>query len=84
MVPPEPLQTAGCILQLLKNNSELKFKNNLLPFFHSVKPAVFDLFLTIVIAAYLAAVYLAIFNFAHLYSAICKITNNANAKTKVN
>lgn len=48
---------------------------------NSVKPAVFDLFLTIVIISYLSAVYFAILYFGHFYSAICKLSNN---KAKVN
>lgn len=48
---------------------------------YSVKPAVFDLFLTFVIVAYLGSVYLAIVSFPTLYGAMCKLSNT---KVKVN
>uniref|UniRef100_A0A182M8Z5 Nicalin n=1 Tax=Anopheles culicifacies TaxID=139723 RepID=A0A182M8Z5_9DIPT len=48
---------------------------------YNVKPAVFDLFLTFMIAAYLTAVYFAIFHFPRLYGIVCRMTV---AKTKVN
>ncbi|KAJ6636116.1 Nicalin-1 [Pseudolycoriella hygida] len=48
---------------------------------YSVKPAVFDLFLTFVIVAYLSSVYLAIVSFPTFYDAICKMSNN---KVKTN
>lgn len=48
----------------------------------SVKPAVFDLFLTFAIIGYLVSVYFAIILFPDLYSAICKLCNKN--KTKVN
>lgn len=48
---------------------------------YNVKPAVFDLFLTFMIAAYLSAVYFAIFHFPRLYGFVCRMTV---AKTKVN
>lgn len=42
---------------------------------YSVKPAVFDLFLTFVIVAYLGSVYLAVVSFPTFYDAICKLSN---------
>ncbi|XP_037956726.1 nicalin-1 [Teleopsis dalmanni] len=41
---------------------------------YRVKPAVFDLFLTIVICAYLLSVYLFIQNFPNIYDIVCKMT----------
>lgn len=41
---------------------------------YSVKPAVFDLFLTFLIVAYLGSVYFAILYFPDLYTAVCKMT----------
>lgn len=54
---------------------------------YRVKPAVFDLFLTILIAAYLTSVYFFIQNFPALYTIICKMTKTiapSSYKTKVN
>ncbi|XP_053694499.1 nicalin-1 [Sabethes cyaneus] len=48
---------------------------------YNVKPAVFDLFLTFMIVAYLAVIYLAIFHFPKLYTFVCRMTVT---KTKVN
>lgn len=48
---------------------------------YNVKPAVFDLFLTFMIVAYLAVIYLAIFHFSKLYTFVCRLTVN---KVKVN
>lgn len=48
---------------------------------YNVKPAVFDLFLTFMIVAYLAVIYLAIFHFPKLYTFVCHLTVN---KVKVN
>ncbi|XP_055603355.1 BOS complex subunit ncln [Uranotaenia lowii] len=48
---------------------------------YNVKPAVFDLFLTFLIVAYLAVIYLAIFHFPKLYTFVCRLTVN---KVKVN
>lgn len=48
---------------------------------YNVKPAVFDLFLTFLIVAYLAVIYLAIFHFSKLYTFVCRLTVN---KVKVN
>lgn len=48
---------------------------------YNVKPAVFDLFLTFLIVAYLAVIYLAIFHFPKLYTFVCRLTVT---KTKVN
>uniref|UniRef100_A0A1L8E295 Nicalin n=1 Tax=Nyssomyia neivai TaxID=330878 RepID=A0A1L8E295_9DIPT len=48
---------------------------------YSVKPAVFDLFLTFLIAAYLGAIYCIIIYFPILYGAICKWNSS---KVKVN
>ncbi|XP_062554629.1 BOS complex subunit ncln [Armigeres subalbatus] len=48
---------------------------------YNVKPAVFDLFLTFMIVAYLAVIYLAIFHFPKLYTIVCRMTVN---KVKVN
>lgn len=48
---------------------------------YNVKPAVFDLFLTFMIVAYLAVIYLAIFHFPKLYTIVCRLTVS---KTKVN
>lgn len=49
-------------------------------FVFSVKPAVFDLFLTFAIIGYLVSVYFAIILFPDLYSAICKLSNSNKAK----
>ncbi|XP_055637291.1 BOS complex subunit ncln [Toxorhynchites rutilus septentrionalis] len=43
---------------------------------YNVKPAVFDLFLTCLIVAYLAVIYLAIFHFPKMYSFVCRLTTN--------
>lgn len=60
---------------------------------YHVKPAIFDLFLTILICAYLASVYFIIQFFPALYDTICKMTkaqaeltynNSNNTKSKVN
>uniref|UniRef100_A0A6B2EG11 Nicalin n=1 Tax=Phlebotomus kandelakii TaxID=1109342 RepID=A0A6B2EG11_9DIPT len=48
---------------------------------YSVKPAVFDLFLTFLIAAYLGAIYCVIIYFPILYGVICKWNSS---KVKVN
>ncbi|KAL1403352.1 hypothetical protein pipiens_005701 [Culex pipiens pipiens] len=48
---------------------------------YNVKPAVFDLFLTFMIVAYLAVIYFAIFYFPKLYTFVCRLTVS---KTKVN
>ncbi|XP_059608640.1 BOS complex subunit NCLN [Phlebotomus argentipes] len=48
---------------------------------YSVKPAVFDLFLTFLIAAYLGAIYCVIIYFPKLYRVICKWSRS---KVKVN
>lgn len=40
----------------------------------SVKPAIFDLILTLAIIVYLGSVYLIVQKFPSLYSAICSIT----------
>lgn len=59
---------------------------------YHVKPAVFDLFLTILICAYLASVYFVIQYFPTLYDTVCKMTkapaqpaqtNSNNTKSKV-
>lgn len=50
---------------------------------YRVKPAVFDLFLTMLIAAYLSSVYLFIQNFPALYTLICKMTKNIAPASKV-
>lgn len=49
----------------------------------SVKPAVFDLFLTILITAYLFSVYFVILYFPHLYTVVCRMSKES-MKTKVN
>ncbi|XP_050318200.1 nicalin-1 isoform X2 [Bactrocera neohumeralis] len=59
---------------------------------YHVKPAIFDLFLTILICAYLASVYFVIQFFPALYDTVCKMTkaqaltqaNSNNTKSKVN
>ncbi|XP_055904279.1 BOS complex subunit ncln [Eupeodes corollae] len=54
---------------------------------YRVKPAVFDLFLTILIAAYLTSVYFFIQNFPALYTLVCKMTKNiapSTSKVKLN
>lgn len=51
---------------------------------YSVKPAVFDLFLTFAICAYLAAVYLVIIVFPDLYETVCKISSKNYVKVKSN
>lgn len=43
---------------------------------YNVKPAVFDLFLTCLIVAYLAIIYLAIFHFPKMYTFVCRLTSN--------
>ncbi|XP_058450630.1 BOS complex subunit ncln [Malaya genurostris] len=43
---------------------------------YNVKPAVFDLFLTFLIVAYLGTIYLAIFHFPKIYTFICRMTSN--------
>lgn len=48
---------------------------------YNVKPAVFDLFLTFLIVAYLAIIYFAIFHFPKLYTFVCRLTVN---KVKIN
>lgn len=50
---------------------------------YSVKPAVFDLFLTILITAYLFSVYFVILYFPHLYTVVCRMSKES-MKTKVN
>lgn len=45
---------------------------------YNVKPAVFDLILTVMITMYLGIVYLFIFKFSIIYSQVCKMSlNNA-------
>ncbi|XP_014085474.2 BOS complex subunit ncln isoform X2 [Bactrocera oleae] len=60
---------------------------------YHVKPAIFDLFLTILICAYLASVYFVIQFFPALYDTVCKMTkaqppltqtNSNNTKSKIN
>ncbi|CAD6991351.1 nicalin isoform X2 [Ceratitis capitata] len=60
---------------------------------YHVKPAVFDLFLTIIICAYLASVYFFIQYFPAMYDTVCKLTkaqtqvtqsNSNNTKSKLN
>lgn len=48
---------------------------------YNVKPAIFDLFLTFMIVAYLAIIYFAIFYFPKLYTFVCRLTVS---KVKVN
>lgn len=52
--------------------------------FYSVKPAVFDLFLTFGICMYLGAVYLAIIGFPQLYTQVCSLSSKHYVKTKSN
>lgn len=52
--------------------------------FYSVKPAVFDLFLTLGICAYLGAVYLGIIGFPQLYEAVSVLSSAHYAKVKSN
>lgn len=51
---------------------------------YSVKPAVFDLFLTFAICAYLGVVYLAITVFPDLYEKVSKISSKNYIKVKTN
>lgn len=56
---------------------------------YHVKPAIFDLFLTMLIAAYLTSTYFAILYFPKFYSAVCKLTGSSTSsyvqqKPKVN
>lgn len=51
---------------------------------YSVKPAVFDLFLTFAICAYLGLVYLAITVFPDLYVALCKLSSKDYVRVKSN
>lgn len=51
---------------------------------YSVKPAVFDLFLTFAICAYLGVVYLAITVFPDLYEKVSKISSKNYIKVKSN
>lgn len=44
---------------------------------YHVKPAIFDLFLTLLIALYLTATYFAIIYFPQFYSTVCKLTVSA-------
>lgn len=46
---------------------------------YHVKPAVFDLFLTMLIAAYLTATYFGILFFPKFYTAVCKMTESATS-----
>lgn len=46
---------------------------------YHVKPAIFDLFLTILIAAYLTTTYFAILHFPKFYTAVCKMTGSATS-----
>lgn len=46
---------------------------------YHVKPAIFDLFLTILIAAYLTTTYFAILHFPKFYTAVCKLTGSATS-----
>lgn len=50
---------------------------------YRVKPAVFDLFLTLIIAAYLGTIYFVILYFPHFYTLVCKMSKSSN-KVKVN
>lgn len=52
--------------------------------FYSVKPAVFDLFLTFGICVYLGAVYLAITQFPQLYDVVCTLSSRSYVKSKTN
>ncbi|XP_023037248.2 nicalin-1 [Drosophila willistoni] len=51
---------------------------------YRVKPAVFDLFLTIVIGLYLVSVYLAIQNFPRFYLEVSKLSKNSHSLGAVN
>lgn len=65
---------------------------------YNVKPAIFDLFLTFVIAIYLFGIYFVILFFPKMYDLVCKlnicsgtsttanhaINSNSNGKTKAN
>lgn len=46
---------------------------------YHVKPAVFDLFLTLLIALYLTTAYVSIVNFPAFYGAVCKLTGSATS-----
>lgn len=61
---------------LRMKNKLIKNFEFLLPF-HSVKPAVFDLFLTIAIIAYLGAVYLIVHNFSHVYNLATRLSSKS-------
>lgn len=67
-----------CVEFELSNRKKTLFLSN-----SSVKPAVFDLFLTILITAYLFSVYFVILYFPHLYTVVCRMSKES-MKTKVN
>lgn len=46
---------------------------------YHVKPAIFDLFLTLLIAAYLTTTYFAILHFPKFYTVVCKMTGSATS-----
>jgi hypothetical protein len=48
---------------------------------YNVKPAVFDLFLTCLIAIYLCGIYLVVLHFPKLYTFVCKLTYNPKTET---
>lgn len=49
---------------------------------YSVKPAIFDLFLTFAIAVYLGLVYLVIQNFPTIYTTVCKIISSKKIRSQ--
>lgn len=46
---------------------------------YHVKPAIFDLFLTLLIALYLTTAYFSILYFPKFYTAVCKLTGSASS-----
>lgn len=48
---------------------------------YNVKPAIFDLILTFIIAMYLGIVYIFIFKFSSIYSQMCKISFSSAVKS---
>lgn len=52
--------------------------------FYSVKPAVFDLFLTVLICAYLGVLYLGVMGFPQLYDVVSSISSKHYSKVKSN
>lgn len=53
------------------------------PVYFSVKPAIFDLILTVGIIAYIEVVYLSIVYFPNIYTQVCKLSVEGGGKYKM-